>query len=293
LPGTDIAKPAVPLITEHEIVNLPSASVLALLRQQTHDRKAAPKEVAVLADPVFDKDDPRVTQGEKLAAAAPSLGAAPNSALPDRLVRSMGDVRGNRGTGSGMPRLVFTRKEADAVIATTDPGSGMEALDFQANRNLVLSKELGQYRIVHFATHGLLDNEHPDLSGLVFSLVDEQGKPQNGFLDLEDIYNLDLPVDMVVLSACETALGKEIRGEGLVGLTRGFMYAGAPRVVASLWKVDDAATADLMGRFYRAMLHDHLRPAAALRQAQLEMSKEKRWTNPYDWAAFVIQGEWK
>jgi len=293
IPGPNPTDPAVSLIAEHEIVNLPSASVLAMLRQQTHDRKEAPKEVAVLADPVFDRNDPRVADKKQIASAAPASGPEPIPALPERLLRSLGDVGGEREAGSGMPRLVFTRKEADSVIATTDPGTGMEALDFQANRNLVLSKELGQYRIVHFATHGLLDNEHPDLSGLVFSLVDEQGNPQNGFLDLEDIYNLDLPVDVVVLSACETALGKEIRGEGLVGLTRGFMYAGAPRVVASLWKVDDAATADLMTRFYKAMLHDHLRPAAALRQAQLDMSKEKRWTNPYNWAAFTIQGEWK
>ena len=104
---------------------------------------------------------------------------------------------------------------------------------------------------MHFATHGLLDSEHPDLSGLVLSLVDEKGTPQDGFLRLHEIYNLRLPVDLVVLSACQTALGREIRGEGLVGLTRGFMYAGAARVVASLWQVDDESTAELMKRFYR------------------------------------------
>jgi CHAT domain-containing protein len=195
--------------------------------------------------------------------------------------------------GSGLPRLVFSRQEANAIMAVTDHDKGMEALDFQANRDLALSKELGQYRIVHFATHGLLDNEHPELSGLVLSLVDSDGRPQNGFLELQDVYNMNLPVELVVLSACETGLGKEINGEGLVGLTRGFMYAGAPRVVASLWKVDDVATANLMGRFYKAMLKDGIRPAAALRQAQLEMWKDKRWTEPYNWAAFTIQGEWR
>ena len=127
----------------------------------------------------------------------------------------------------------------------------------------------------------------------MFSLVDEQGRPQEGFLSLHDIYNMDLPVDMVVLSACETGLGKEVDGEGLIGLTRGFMYAGAPRVVASLWKVDDVATAELMGRFYNAMLEEGMRPAAALRQAQIEMWKEKHWTDPFNWAAFTIQGEWQ
>lgn len=168
----------------------------------------------------------------------------------------------------------------------------MEALDFQASRETAVSKDLNQYRIIHFATHGLLDNEHPELSGLVLSLVGPDGKPRDGFLDLQDIYNLDLPVDLAVLSACQTGLGKEIGGEGLVGLTRGFMYAGASRVVASLWQVDDAATAELMGAFYKAMLKDGLRPAAALRRAQHELMQQKRWRDPYYWAAFTLQGDW-
>jgi CHAT domain-containing protein len=124
-------------------------------------------------------------------------------------------------------------------------------------------------------------------------MVDRQGGAQDGFLGLQDIYNLNLPVSLVVLSACQTGLGQEIQGEGLVGLTRGFMYAGASRVVASLWKADDAATAELMGRFYKAMEKDGMRPAAALRQAQVQMWKQKRWADPYFWAGFQIQGEWK
>jgi CHAT domain-containing protein/Tfp pilus assembly protein PilF len=294
VPGVDPSKPPAPLIAEHEIVNLPSASVLALLRQQTNGRAAAPKDVAVFADPVFDVDDPRVKRAKLTAKSEIASEQAPAASLPYRFTRSVGDViGGTRGTGSGLPRLVFSRQEANAIMAVTDHEKGMEALDFQANKDMALSKELGQYRIVHFATHGLLDNDHPELSGLVLSLVDSRGKPQNGFLELQDVYNMNLPVDLVVLSACETGLGKEINGEGLVGITRGFMYAGAPRVVASLWKVDDAATADLMGRFYRAMLKDGIRPAAALRQAQLEMWKDKRWADPYNWAAFTIEGEWR
>jgi CHAT domain-containing protein len=170
---------------------------------------------------------------------------------------------------------------------------GLKALDFRASRATATSPELSQYRIVHFATHGLLNSEHPELSGLVLSLVDAKGKPEEGFLELEDIYNLNLHADLVVLSACETGLGKEISGEGLVGLTRGFMYAGASRVVASLWKVSDIATAKLMAEFYRAMEKDGLAPAAALRQAQVEMWKQPRWRSPYYWAAFQLQGEWK
>jgi CHAT domain-containing protein len=139
----------------------------------------------------------------------------------------------------------------------------------------------------------LLNSQHPELSGIVLSLVDEQGRSQDGFLRLHEIYNLKLGADLVVLSACQTALGKEIKGEGLVGLTRGFMYAGAPRVVASLWRVPDKATAELMKRFYHGMLAEGLRPAAALRAAQVALWNEKRWREPYYWAAFVLQGEWK
>jgi CHAT domain-containing protein len=169
----------------------------------------------------------------------------------------------------------------------------LKATDFQANRANATSGELSHYRIIHFATHGLLNSERPELSGLVLSLVDENGRPQDGFLGLHEIYNLELPADVVVLSACQTALGKEIKGEGLVGLTRGFMYAGARRVVASLWQVDDLATAQLMKNFYRGMLKDGLRPAQALRLAQLEMLKQPRWSSPFFWAPFVVQGEWR
>jgi CHAT domain-containing protein len=197
-----------------------------------------------------------------------------------------------RGGEVYLPRLQFTRREAEVIAALTPAGQSWEALDFKANRANATSRNLANYRIVHFATHALLNSKHPELSGLVLSLVNEQGKPQNGFLGLQDIYNLNLPVDMVVLSACETGLGKEIRGEGLVGLTSGFMYAGATRVVASLWNVDDAATSELMGRFYKGILKDGLQPAAALQRTQIEMRKQKRWRAPHHWAGFVLQGQW-
>jgi hypothetical protein len=156
----------------------------------------------------------------------------------------------------------------------------MMATGFNASRAMATSSELSQYRIVHFATHGLLNDQHPGLSGVVLSLVDEQGRPQDGFLRLNDIYNLNLPADLIVLSACNTGLGKEIRGEGLVGIVRGFIYAGAARVVASLWKVDDEATAELMKRFYLHMLQKNLPAAAALRAAQMEMWQHKQWRSP-------------
>jgi CHAT domain-containing protein len=170
---------------------------------------------------------------------------------------------------------------------------GFKALDFQASKPAAMSADLGQHRIVHFATHGLLNSQHPELSGVVLSLVDEKGQPQDGFLRLHEIYNLNLPAELVVLSGCRTGLGKEIKGEGLIGLTRGFMYAGAARVLVSLWDVSDVATAELMKRLYRGMLKDGLRPAAALRAAQLSLLKQRRWSAPYYWAGFVLQGEWR
>src|SRR6266404_11174 len=178
---------------------------------------------------------------------------------------------------AGLRRLRFSRVEADAIASLVDARSRFEAVDFDASRATALSPDLAQYRILHFATHGLLNSLHPELSGLVFSTVDKNGRPQDALLRLNEIFNLSLNADLVVLSACETALGKEIKGEGLIGLTRGFMYAGAPRVVASLWRIDDRATAELMTRFYRGMLKDRLRPAAALRAAQVSMWKDNRW----------------
>jgi CHAT domain-containing protein len=288
-----------PLITEHEIVNLPSASVLSAIRRETAGRAAAPKTAAVLADPVFETKDPRLLMATKrrglgqespfntrsaAEASSPASGGL-DSSLFLRAVRSLGR--------DGLSRLLFSREEADAIADLVPARSLLKATGFQASRPKALSGELSNYRIVHFATHGLLNSEYPELSGLALSLVDEDGRAQDGFLRMHEIYNLRLPADLVVLSACQTALGKEIKGEGLVGLTRGFMYAGAERVVASLWQVDDLATAGLMKRFYQGMLKDGLRPAEALRAAQIEMSKRKRWSAPYYWAGFVIQGEWR
>jgi CHAT domain-containing protein len=173
------------------------------------------------------------------------------------------------------------------------PGTGLHATGFDANRAAAVSPALAEYRIVHLATHGVLNTRQPDLSGVVLSLVDAAGRPQDGFLRLHDIYNLRLNADLVVLSACQTALGRDVGGEGLVGLTRGFMYAGAKAVVASLWQVDDESTSELMKRFYRGMLEEKRRPADALRAAQLDMSRQRRWSAPFHWAGFVLQGDWR
>jgi CHAT domain-containing protein len=285
-----------PLFVEHEIVSLPSASTLATLRSETAGRKPAEKTLAVLADPVFTDDDTRVSRDlGKVGAKEKTRSAASDELNLDSLqILRSGLETGVIGAEGGFGRLLSTRREAAAILALVPERERMQALDFEASRTTALRPELGEYRIVHFATHGMLNNIHPELSGIVLSLVDEAGRQQDGFLRLQDIYNLKLPAELVVLSACQTGLGKEVKGEGLIGLTRGFMYAGAPRVVATLWKVDDRATSELMKRFYQGMLGpEALRPAEALRQAQLSIWKQKQWREPYYWAAFVLQGEWK
>jgi CHAT domain-containing protein/tetratricopeptide (TPR) repeat protein len=273
-----------PLVAKHEIVTLPSISVLAEIRRQEIGRRRPPGLVAILADPVFDRDDERVNPGTTHRSGV-------TSSAPSKLTRSATEV--GLDVRAALARLIYSRQEADAVMKVIPAGKRLKATDFDANRALATSGLLAKFRIVHFATHGFLNNAHPELSGLVFTLVDQRGAPQNGFLTLQEIYNLQLPVDLVVLSACSTGLGEDIRGEGLISLTRGFMYAGASRVMASLWNVSDRATADLMAEFYQAMEQRGMSPAAALRAAQIKMSRSSRWHSPYYWAAFEIQGEWR
>src|SRR5215213_1962893 len=267
-----------PLVVDHELISLPSASSLAIQRQTLANRKPAPKGIAVIADPVFSTDDPRFKGGSQAVAANET--------------RIIEHLPGGPAGQLAIRRLPFTRQEADRILAIAPAGANFSAVDFRANRAVVTSGELSQYRYVHFATHGYLDSARANLSAIVLSMVDEQGKPQDGFLRTHDIYNLKLPAELVVLSACETGLGKEVRGEGIEGLTRGFMYAGARRVVVSLWNVNDKATASLMQRLYAGMLRGNKTPAAALRAAQIEMLRTRQWQSPYFWAPFVMQGEW-
>ncbi len=273
------------LIEANEIVNLPSVSVLAVLRNETKNRKIPAKTLAVLADPVFDEADERLQTNAGKNKSKPEF-----VAVSKKRTRGIGDFVTRNGLD--LPRLPYTRREADAITAFVPANQRAKFLDFAANRRAALSSELADYRFVHFATHGFINNENPELSGLVLSLFDENGKEQDGFLRVGDVYNLKLPIETVVLSGCKTGLGKEISGEGLIGLTRGFMYAGAKRVAVSLWDVNDEATAELMGKFYKEMLDgEKLSPAAALRKAQIEMIKDKRWRNPYFWSVFILQGE--
>lgn len=282
-----------PLVADYEIVSLPSASTLAVLRKELKGRKQATKNVAVLADPVFTAADERYkTLEAKKKQNSPNQTAvsAKNRGIED--LNSISDDFPEIETGLNFPRLPFTRKEAESISALTPTELRKITLDFSANRVNATNPDLANYQIIHFATHSFLNSRRPELSGIVLSLIDENGNPQNGFLRADEIYNLNLPAELIVLSGCRTGLGKEVRGEGLVGLTRGFMYAGAKRVAVSLWDVNDEATAELMSKFYKEMLSNKkLSPASALRQAQLSMLKDKRWNHPYYWAGFILQGE--
>jgi tetratricopeptide (TPR) repeat protein/CHAT domain-containing protein len=283
-----------PLLKDHEIINAPSASSVAIQRQQQYP--IGTKTVAVIADPVFKADDGRVTGKDSptldTCSPAPSNSKGTGTlaqTLPVDLQRNLRDL-----DLRSIQRLPNTQLEAAQILALVPPGQRSAACAFSANYERITQPQqtpLSQYRIVHFATHGFINNERPQFSGLVLSLVNSKGKPRDGFLRLRDIFNLKLAADLVVLSACQTGLGKDIRGEGIVGLTRGFMYAGSKRVVTSLWNVDDAATAKLMGNFYSGMLKDKQTPAVALRNAQLQMWKTN--PNPRLWAAFTLQGEWR
>jgi CHAT domain-containing protein/tetratricopeptide (TPR) repeat protein len=284
------AAPASPpaLLDRFEMVYLPSASVLAELRRQGEGRPQPAGSVAVLADPVFQADDPRIPAANRSEPREQAAVAAPAAPAADHL-------RGPREEElelAGLRRIAHSADEARAITALAPRGTTFSALGFAANRDLAVSGVLGAYRIVHFATHGVLDTAHPRLSGVVLSLVDQRGRSRDGFLRLLDVYNLHLAADLVVVSSCRSALGEEVRGEGMVGLTRGFMYAGAPRVVVSLWSVSDRATAELMEQFYRGLFERHLAPPAALRAAQEALRSQPHRSEPYFWAGFVLEGEW-
>lgn len=264
----------IPIIVNHEIVTLPSASTLAFMRRNPVEKPQNRREIAIFADPVFNTEDNRISKSTII-----------QNSLPIELAESA------RSSGITLARLPYTRTEAEAILALTAGRDNTQAFGFEANRNLATSQDLSQYRLLHFATHGLANSQNPELSGLVFSLITPEGKVQNGFLRMHELFNLDLPADLVVLSACQTGLGEQVRGEGIIGLTRGFMYAGASRVVVSLWNVDDEGTSELMKEFYRYMMQENQSPAQALRSAQIALWENPQWRSPYYWAGFTLQGE--
>lgn len=271
------------LIDKYEIDILPSASVLSTLRKASGNRAPPPGALAVFADPVFEQDDPRVASHRIPAHRA-------TARRRNGISSAIRDV----ASAPYIPRLVASGEEARTISAPfgTQNGEVLVALGFDANRRRVLDGGLVRFRLLHFATHGVVDARHPEMSGLILSLVDGNGRPQDGYLRIGDIYKLRLGADLVVLSACESALGKDLESEGIFGLPRAFLYAGAKSVIASSWKVDDVATARMMSTLY-ARIRSGESPGAALRRAQLEMAHDERWSNPYFWAAFALQGDYR
>ncbi|MFQ3583049.1 MAG: CHAT domain-containing protein [Chloracidobacterium sp.] len=290
----DPLRPGHQLVERCELINLPSATALLAQRRHRVERPAPHGEVAILADPVFDLDDPRLSHsrttnpqpdqtreiGLKLAGDRLKQAAQHVELLPDDTAELT------------IPRLPGTRREADAITACFPTSRRLRLTDFDANREALLAGEAAKYRILHIASHGLMDNEQPELSSLILSRFAPDGRPQEGTVGLADIFNLPLAAELVVLSACKTGLGAYVRGEGLVGLTRGFMYAGAPQVVVSLWSISDRATARLMTDFYRALQRKQP-TAGALRAAQLSLLRDTNYRHPFFWAAFQLQGEWQ
>jgi CHAT domain-containing protein/tetratricopeptide (TPR) repeat protein len=282
------------LINTNETVFAPSASVVGAIRRQRAqggDARAA-GDVFVVADPVFDASDSRAPAAR--AGAQSAKGLSFDSALAD--VSDAGAAAEASAPRGVIVRLAGTGEEARAIEKLAS-ASGRKAdllLDAEANESNVEGRDLRGYRFIHFATHSLLDAEHPQFTGIVLSLV---GNPEgwDGFLRTDEVFNLKLSSPLVMLSACETGLGREKRGEGVMGLTRAFMYAGAPTVGVTLWSVEDKSTSELMADFYANLLGREApaAPSSAMRAARRRMIADKRYNMPYFWAPFVLVGDWK
>ncbi|HEX8162751.1 MAG TPA: CHAT domain-containing tetratricopeptide repeat protein [Pyrinomonadaceae bacterium] len=290
--GSDYA--ALPyLVKTNEIVYAPSASVVAAVRQQSNSAaQGAGRGVLVVADPVFDAADARAQKAGAPAPASADAAPAMASAVADV---TLANQSGAPAAGIKLARLAGTRAEAQEIekLARAAGFAPELWLDLDASEQSVKTRDITKYRLLHVATHGLLDSERPQFTGVVLSLVGNRDGG-DGFLRTDEIFNLRLGAQLVMLSACETGLGKEKRGEGVIGLTRAFLYAGAPSVGVSLWSVADRSTADLMSDFYKRLLTKQSpTPPAAMRAAQQQMIAGKKYSAPFYWAPFVLVGDWK
>ncbi len=282
------------LIKSNEIVYAPSASVIGAIRQA--GPRSPGKAMLVIADPVFNSNDTRARQAAPSTQSEETRGLGIESALID--VAGQGaaaTAQSAKMQGLPLARLAGTRQEANQIagLAKAAGASADIWLDLDASEANLDARDVTKYRVVHIATHGLLDAERPQFSGLVLSLVGN--KTDDGFVRTDEVFNLKLGSPLVMLSACETGLGKEKRGEGVIGLTRAFMYAGAPTVGVSLWSVADKSTAELMTDFYKRLLSSSspaVSPSAAMRDAQLAMIAGKKYSAPFYWAPFVLVGDW-
>ena len=278
------------LVKTNEIVYAPSASVVGAIKQQR--AKSTSRALLVIADPVFNSNDARAKKGTATATAdADVRGLGIQSALAD--VDGNTPASNDKMEGLPLARLNGTRVEAEQIskLAKTAGGQADVWLDLDASEENLGTRDISKYRIIHVATHGLLNAERPQFTGVVLSLVGN--KTRDGFVRTDEVFNLRLGSPLVMLSACETGLGKEKRGEGVMGLTRAFMYAGAPTVGVSLWSVADKSTADLMTDFYQRLLSASTgTTSGSLRGAQLAMISGKKYSAPFYWAPFVLVGDW-
>lgn len=281
------------LVKSNEVIYAPSASVVGAISKQR--LKPGGEAMLIIADPVFNSYDARNRKTSGDSGGDPQVrGLGIQGALAD--VAGAPALGASPAGREGLPlaRLRGTREEAEQLSKLAE-ASGVRAdvwLDFDANEADFDKADLSKYRILHIATHSLLNAERPQFSGVVLSLVNN--KTDDGFVRTDEVFNLRLGAPLVMLSACETGLTKERRGEGVVGLTRAFMYAGAPTVGVSLWSVPDKSTTELMTHFYKRLLRtdESTSPSSALRSAQLEMISDKRYSAPFYWAPFVLFGDW-
>ncbi len=257
-----------PLLARHPVVRLPSVSVVAALRERSAMRPQGTGGLAALGDAVTSRNDDRLPAFQEGRPASPE------------------------GKGEH-PRLGFSGEELRAILRLARGRKNLSVTGFDATRGLVLGGALRSASFLHFAAHGVPDPAHPERSALALSRFDRRGRVRAGLLRSRDLYDLDLRAELAVLSACETALGKEVMGEGLVGLTQGFLAAGVPRVVVTQWRVDDRATTELMKRFYRGLFQDGLTPPEALRQAQLSFWRDRDHGAPFYWGGFTLDGDWQ
>ena len=279
------------LVKTNEVIYAPSASVVGAIKQQR--TKNDSRAMLIIADPVFNSNDARAQKKTGAAASdAEVRGLGIQSAVTD--VGGSAPAPNAQMEGLPLMRLNGTRTEADQIskLAKTSGGQADVWLDLDANEDNLDARDISKYRVIHVATHGLLNAERPQFTGVVLSLVGN--KTHDGFVRTDEVFNLRLGSPLVMLSACETGLGKEKRGEGVMGLTRAFMYAGAPTVGVSLWSVADKSTADLMTDFYRRLFSSTqgTTSSGALRGAQLAMISGKKYSAPFFWAPFVLVGDW-
>lgn len=278
-----------PLIASHEIVNAPSASILGQLNREKVTRPSPEKTLIAFGYPAFASNYAELKGKNSNELVAQITGNDKEHwgyAIRDIEVHSDSD------DVADVQPLQFSRDELATLKDIGGPSSSV-VTGFEATRETFQHTDFSKFAILHVATHGILDPNRPEYSGFILSTVDPEGRGQQGFINVRDIFALQAPVDLVVLSACRTGLGKDVRGEGLIGLTRGFMYAGASSVAASLWNVDDEVTAELMKLFYANMLEKGMTPAAALRAAQNTIRQQPQWRSPHYWAGFTFQGEYK